>query len=188
MLAAGVAVLWIAPLLFKIAFAGRYGEGLAVLPWTLAYCVWYGLLQVAQNYLWCAEKTKLGTLPLGIGLVANILLNIVLIPPWGLLGAVMATAASTALSLAVLYWLNHRAGMQLEPGMIWLSFTPIALCGGAVCGTATLLMLAPVLLISELLLTRPERAVILAVCRSWWIMFANYWSRQIEQPEPRHAN
>ncbi|MEX0610499.1 MAG: lipopolysaccharide biosynthesis protein, partial [Pirellulales bacterium] len=52
MLAGGVVVLWLAPLLFHFAFEGRYDEGLAVLPWTLTYCVWYGLLLVAQNYIW----------------------------------------------------------------------------------------------------------------------------------------
>jgi O-antigen/teichoic acid export membrane protein len=188
MLAAGVAVLWIAPLLFQVAFAGRYGEGLAVLPWTLAYCVWYGLLQVAQNYLWCAEKTKLGTLPLAIGLVANVLLNLVLIPPWGLLGAVMATAASTAVSLAVLYWLTHRSGMRLELGTIWLSLTPIALCGGALIGTTTLLVLVPLLLLSEQFINQSEKMVITSVYRSYWFRITNFWSRPIEQPEPGHAN
>ena len=69
MLAGGVAVLWIAPLLFHVAFQGRYDEGLAVMPWTLTYCVWYALLLVAQNYIWCAERTKLGALPLAVGLV-----------------------------------------------------------------------------------------------------------------------
>ena len=56
MLAGGVAVLWIAPLLFHVAFQGRYDEGLAVMPWTMTYCVWYSLYLVAQNYAWCAEK------------------------------------------------------------------------------------------------------------------------------------
>ena len=50
---------------------GRYDEGLAVMPWTLTYCVWYSLLLVAQNYLWCAEKARLGVLPLVVGLVAQ---------------------------------------------------------------------------------------------------------------------
>jgi O-antigen/teichoic acid export membrane protein len=54
MLVGGVLVLWAAPLLFHVAFQGRYDEGLSVLPWTLTYCVWYSMLLVAQNYIWCA--------------------------------------------------------------------------------------------------------------------------------------
>ncbi len=110
MLAGGVVVLWVAPLLFHVAFEGRYDEGLAVLPWTLTYCVWYSLLLVAQNYIWCAEKTKLERVPLAAGLAINFGLNIVLIPAWGLLGAVIATTAATGLATAVLYWMNAMAG------------------------------------------------------------------------------
>jgi O-antigen/teichoic acid export membrane protein len=117
MLAASLLILWGAPLLFHVAFEGKYDGGLAVLPWTLTYCVWYALLIVAQNYIWCAEKTKLGSLPLGIGLAANILLNLVLLPTWGLYGAVLATTVSTGLALGLLYWLNHREGMELQAGL-----------------------------------------------------------------------
>ncbi len=95
MLGASVLILLGAPLLFHVAFEGRYNEGLNVLPWTLTYCVWYAILIIAQNYIWCAEKTKLGSLPLGIGLVTNIVLNMILLPIWGLYGAVLATTLST---------------------------------------------------------------------------------------------
>ena len=50
--------------------------------------------------------------------VVNVAINLVLIPAWGLHGAVVATTIATALALAVLYWINHRAGMQLQRGMI----------------------------------------------------------------------
>ena len=39
-----------------------------MMPWPMTYCVWYGLLLVAQNYIWCAEKAKLATVPIGHGL------------------------------------------------------------------------------------------------------------------------
>ena len=66
-----------------MAFDGRYGEGLAVMPWTMTYCVWYGLLLIAQNYIWCAEQAKLGPFPVAVGLAANIAINVLLIPAWG---------------------------------------------------------------------------------------------------------
>ena len=77
MLAGGVVVLWASPLLFRVAFQGRYNEGLAVMPWTLTYCIWYSLLLVAQNYIWCAEKAKLGVLPVVAGLAINIAIDLV---------------------------------------------------------------------------------------------------------------
>jgi polysaccharide transporter, PST family len=157
MLAASVAVLWIAPVLFRVAFRGRYDEGLAVLPWTLTYCVWYALVIIAQSYIWCAERTKIGSLPLACGLILNIGLNLILLPVWGLLGAVVATTISTGIALAVLYWLNHREGFELQPGLIIFSVAPIALGGGIWAGTATLLALAAIAPFSKLLFNDGER-------------------------------
>jgi O-antigen/teichoic acid export membrane protein len=157
MLGISVAVLWGAPLLFQVAFENKYAAGLEVLPWTLTFCVWYALLIVAQNFIWCAEKTKLGSLPLGIGLVANILLNFALLPIWGLQGAVLATTFSTGLALGLLYWLNHRAGMELPPGLIWLTAAPIALGGGPWLASAAFLLLVLAVPFSRILFNDRER-------------------------------
>jgi PST family polysaccharide transporter len=169
MLAASVLILLGAPLLFHVAFEGKYNAGLAILPWTLTYCVWYAILIIAQNYIWCAEKTKLGSLPLGIGLAANVLLNMVLLPIWGLYGAVLATTVSTGLALGLLYWLNRREGMELHSGLIWLTFAPIALGGGAWLGVATLIAILIAASFSRTLFTVEERS-----------MFGGYIRHQIE--------
>jgi O-antigen/teichoic acid export membrane protein len=165
MFAVGVVVLWFAPLLFHVAFEGRYDGGLRVLPWTLTYCVWYSLLIVAQNYIWCAERARLGAIPLAIGLVVNTALNLILIPSWGLLGTVVATTASGGVALGTLYWINRQAGMRLDPGMIWLSMIPIALSGGAVLATTTLIGLGVFLAFSRTLVSQQERDLLNEVLR-----------------------
>jgi O-antigen/teichoic acid export membrane protein len=187
MLGGGAAVLWIAPWLFRVAFEGRYDQGLAVMPWTLAYCVWYGLLLVAQNYIWCAERMKLGTVPLAAGLAVNLALNVVLIPAWDLLGAVVATTVATGLALAVLYWINHRAGMRLSRGMILMSIAPVALCGGAWAASIVLLLLLAALPFSQTLVSEPERQAIIELIRKYAAWFVAYRSRGTEQAEPSHA-
>lgn len=157
MFAAGVVVLWAAPLLFHVAFAGKYDDGMAVLPATLTYCIWYALLIVGQNYIWVAERTRIGTLPLAVGLVANIVLNLILLPTWGLMGAVVATTIATALALVVLCALNAMAGLRLHFGTVCLSAAPVALCAGPLLATA---VFATVLLASfgsAEWITRPER-------------------------------
>jgi O-antigen/teichoic acid export membrane protein len=160
MLGASVLILLGAPLLFQFAFEGRYNEGLNVLPWTLTYCVWYAILIIAQNYIWCAEKTNLGSLPLGIGLVVNILLNMLLLPIWGLYGAVLATTLSTGLALGLLYWINYREGMELQSGLIWLSFAPFALAGGPWLATVVLIAILVAAPFSRTLFTADERAML----------------------------
>ena len=157
MLAGGVAVMIIAPLLFKVAFDGRYDAGLAVMPATLTYCTLYGLLLIGQTYLWCAERMKSGAIPLAVGLVVNILLNLVLIPTWGLQGAVAATTIATGLALAVLYGINHHAGMKFEPGVVWLSLAPVAMCGGVWPSAIALAAITLALPWSKTLFTQAER-------------------------------
>jgi O-antigen/teichoic acid export membrane protein len=187
MLVGGVVVLWAAPILFQFAYEGRYDEGLAVLPWTITYCVWYSQLLVAQNYIWCAEKTRLSTIPLSAGLAVNIVLNLALIPAWGLLGAVISTTAATGLATTVLYWINHRVGMRLELGMILLSLAPIALCGGPWCGTAMLVFLTAAMPFSKTLLTPVERRALGEICQSVRARLAASWSNRVQPIESSHA-
>ena len=103
LVAASVLVLFGAPLLFELGFRNKFAGGLAVLPWTLIYCTWFGVLAVAQNYLWCAERAGLASLPLLVGLLTNVACQVVLLPRFGLYGAVWSTTIAnfTALVLAV---------------------------------------------------------------------------------------
>ncbi len=186
-MAGGVVVLWAAPLLFHVAFEGRYDEGLAVLPWTLTYCVWYSLLLVAQNYIWCAERVKWSTVPLGIGLAINLGLNIVLIPMWGLHGAVVSTTVATGSALAVLFSINRSCGMRLQPGMIWLAMAPAVLCGGVWCATAAFVALAIAMPFSKTLFTQQERDSLVELARTQIDKLNAYWTSPVEPTEPSHA-
>ena len=100
--AASAAVLFVAPWLFGVAFQGKFAGGMAVLPWTLAYCIWFGVAMVAQQYLWCAERAGLVGLALGAGLAVNIALNLLLLPRLGLLGAVLAASAANLVALILI--------------------------------------------------------------------------------------
>ncbi|QDU99237.1 lipopolysaccharide biosynthesis protein [Lignipirellula cremea] len=136
---AGVGILLGSPWLFAWALNGRYAEGLAVMPGTTAYCVWFSLLIVTQNYLWCAEKAKLASLALFLGLILNFSLNAVLVPWWGLPGAVAATAAANATALVLLLGLSSRSGMKMDCGGWCAALLPILLLGGPLPGAIGLL-------------------------------------------------
>ncbi len=157
LLVGGSCILAAAPFLFHVVLERRYDEGLAILPWTLAGCVWYGIYCIAQNYLWCAEKAKLATTPLGLGLVANVLLNFLLLPKYGLHGAVFATAASTVLCLATVLLLSRRHGMQLDAGTWILAMAPIALGFGVWAAIAASIVLGVAALATNFVFTFAER-------------------------------
>lgn len=135
-----VVVLFAAPLLFGVAFQNKFAGGLTVLPWTLTYCIWFGMWSIAQNYLWCAEKAWLGTVALFVGLVANIALNGLLLPQLGLLGVVLATATANLVTLLLILAINRHFGFNTDcgtrvilavPTVIWLGpwVTSVVLVG-----------------------------------------------------------
>jgi O-antigen/teichoic acid export membrane protein len=152
MLAFGAAVLAAGPFIFGVVLQGRYDNGLAVLPWTMAGCVCYGVYVVAQCYLWVVERTRLTVVPLLLGLAVNVLLNLVLVPAYALYGAVLATGVSTLVCLLSVLELSRRCGLEVDRGTWLLAVAPIALGFGpwpamAVClaaavaaaGTSTLI-------------------------------------------------
>jgi len=106
---------------------GRYNDGLRVLPLTLVYCIWFCLFVVGQDYLWVAEKGKWAAFSIFVGLIANIVLNMLLIPHMGLTGAVVATTLGNAINVVMIFSFNHIFGCRVNSG-IWLcALTPLAI-------------------------------------------------------------
>ncbi len=125
--AGGVLVLLGSPILFDWILQGRYSGGLAVLPLTLVYCTWFSLYYVGQDYLWVAEKGKLATFAIGFGLIANIGLNMLMIPLIGLWGAVIATSIGNLLVVILVFLFNHRCGCKTDLGIWFMVALPLAL-------------------------------------------------------------
>jgi PST family polysaccharide transporter len=130
LVAAAVVVLWAAPLLFGVAFQGKFSGGRTVLPWTLTYCIWFGLAMIAENYLWCAEKARLASLALLTGLLVNVGLNLLLLPRMGLLGAVLATTAANFVALALICTFSHLLGLRTDGGTRVALALPLVVCLG----------------------------------------------------------
>ena len=126
--AGAVIVALAAPLLFQWAFRNKYPEGQTVLPWTLVYCTWFGMMLVAQNYLLCAEKAGLVSIALASGLGLNVLLNLILLPRYGLEGAVLSTTVANAVSLGLICLFNRRLGFHLDDGAKLILMLPILIC------------------------------------------------------------
>jgi O-antigen/teichoic acid export membrane protein len=160
MTAGAAVVLALAPWLFGAAFGDKFTAGLAVLPMTLCYCLWGAQSSVAQNYLWCAEKARLASASLLVGLIVNVLLNLWWLPKWGLHGAVAATMLGTATALMLVYAANASLGMKLDRGVAIASMLPGLLCFGPIVSIATLVMVAVIGFTTNWLLTAEERQIL----------------------------
>ncbi len=130
------------PILFTWALQGKYDGGLAVLPGTLAYCACYGIGCLAMNYLLCAEKAPFACLVWASGLAFNVVLNLLLVPRFGLPGVVVATFVANGVALVAIFRLCSGAGMQWQFGTLVAAALPISLWlgGGPALGIVAVVL------------------------------------------------
>lgn len=145
----GAATLLIAPWLFGQLLQGRYAAGLTLMPLAMVYCTWTGLAAIAQDYLWVSERGKWVGVAVAIGLVLNVIGNAILLPIYGLYGAVMATTLANAAVLATTWWTMSRFGYQVDRDTITMSLLPATLLLGG-----WMAVICCVLVISTTSLTR----------------------------------
>ena len=132
--AAGVAILAGSGWLFDWLLAGKYNAGLAILPWTIVYSIWFGVMMLMQNYLWCLERARTVVAILVVGLAVNIGLNFWLVPVFGLYGAVWATTISLAVAIMATQRACTRHGMAWSITNGWLWLLPVSLLAGPLAG------------------------------------------------------
>jgi O-antigen/teichoic acid export membrane protein len=143
-----------------VLFGGKYGDGLVVLPWTMTYCIWLGLASIAQTWLWCHDRASLGSLALVLGVVLNVVLNLLWLPSLGLLGAVLATSAANLLALGTILFFAHRRGLPVGAGTIACMLLPAALPLGAGWSIVILALVAALALTTPRLLSAQEREIL----------------------------
>ena len=146
----GALILIASPILFTWILHGKYDQGLTVLPWTLTYCIWFSLIVITQNYLWCAERARLGTLAFFIGLCLNLIFNAILLPRFGLIGAIVATAVGNAVALVLILYFSRSLGLVVDRCVV--------LC----CCLPCTLVITPWLTVASLI-----ALAFLAVTRAW---------------------
>ncbi|HEY2827860.1 MAG TPA: glycosyltransferase, partial [Pirellulales bacterium] len=165
-----IAILVASPFLFNVAFKGKFRGGMEVLPWTLTYCSWFGLATMAQMYLWCAERARLSCLALFIGLATNVGLNLLLLPHFGLLGAVWATAVANFVALALIYRFNAWLGMKIERSLLLVSLLPLSLGLGPLAAIGVFAAVICAIVATNQILTQDEKQRLLAV----WHRYLNH--------------
>lgn len=183
-LCAGAAVVMlIAPYIFEYAFAGRYDGGLAVLPWTLAYCVWFSMFFLGDIYLSCAERVRLLSVALFIGLCVNVVMNLMLLPTYGLFGAVWATAFSKFVVLIATFMFAQRLGLKLHRGAWLITLLPLSICLGTTAAWSIVLVALVATLSTDSILSAGEKRRLLDLANPYvqrffprlggWLMPAN---------------
>lgn len=112
------------PLFFQKALEDKFGFGQVIFPWTMACAVWTGMVWIGHNWLYCAEKSRLVCVGLAVGLVTNIVLNILWLPLYGLQGVVAAAAAGKLAMLFVDGLLCRALDMKFDRGLLIATVLP----------------------------------------------------------------
>jgi O-antigen/teichoic acid export membrane protein len=142
---AGAAIaLMAAPWLFTEILENRYADGLTLMPMAFVFAIWVSLAVIGQNYLWVAEKGKLVAVAIGVGLLTNVALNWLLLPIWGLFGAVIATTIANGIVLLGIWIAMARHGYSLDSTALCVTLLPISLLLNPVIALA-LTLLSPMI-------------------------------------------
>jgi O-antigen/teichoic acid export membrane protein len=177
--AGAAAVLFIAPILFRVGFQSKFAGGLHVLPWTLTYCTWFGLSMLLQSYLWCAERAYVASVVAALGVLVNVALNLILLPRMGLQGAVLATAAANGTALFLMLVLCHREGLRIPRATIIGLLLPVSIPAGPWMVLIVLIAVLVETTTTDRYLTREEKQGIWAGAERYLGKF-RLWPRRAE--------
>jgi polysaccharide transporter, PST family len=135
----GIAILslLVSPLLFKTVFEGRYSTAEAILGLSLLQCIWTSMHFVSASYLFCAERVNSHNLNLLSGLGLNVVLGWILIPAYGLTGAVIATLIAN-FAVMLLTFRSMRIGGCPVTGrtLVFAIFPAVILTGPTIAAMA----------------------------------------------------
>lgn len=88
--------------------SSKYAVGAGIVPWVLGSSLLYSLQSLVAVGFYIKKRTKLFSGVLFVGGSVNILMNITLIPTYGIIAAAWATAVSYILVLAVLAIISNK--------------------------------------------------------------------------------
>jgi len=96
---------------FNIFFTGDYTKGSTVFPYLFLSPLLLMLFQTAGNQLLVVKKTYLSTICLAGGLFANLILNYLMIPRFGIRGAALATLIGYTISVIAMIILTYKLSL-----------------------------------------------------------------------------
>ena len=112
--------------LLEIISTSEFAVGGGILTFLIALStIFLGIYQINLYIIYLIEKTKFMPIIVGLSALVNIIINILLIPKIGIIGAAISTVLSYALlSLIVLIWANKSVGYNFD--YIFISKTIIS--------------------------------------------------------------
>ena len=157
-----------APAIIRLLYGGRYVDPSAtVLRWLALAPMVYAIAYLGVSALVSRDRTRAMVVAAGTALLANVALNVVLIPSHGGIGAAAATTLSYAVELAVVIVVLRRLAGSVR--LVAAMRVPLA----ASLLVGALLTVSPLPLVADLALAG---ATYLTV---WWLLARRYAPEQL---------
>jgi O-antigen/teichoic acid export membrane protein len=110
----GLPLIVLGPLAARALYGVSYTEAAALLPW-LAFRLFFTNLGVARSVFIAGEGLlQFALITSVVGAVVNVALNLVLVPQWGVKGAIVSSFASFAVTMFALEVFDRRARANLR--------------------------------------------------------------------------
>tara|TARA_B100002052_G_scaffold161876_1_gene147338 strand:+ start:21429 stop:22835 length:1407 start_codon:yes stop_codon:yes gene_type:complete len=110
----GILLTIIIPIIANVDIMGyqligeKFIEGIIILPIILVSYYFFGLYVLLLPTIYILEKTYLIPIIRGLGAVSNILLNFLLIPVWGIIGAALANLGAFIIMFLIILFSNYK--------------------------------------------------------------------------------
>lgn len=139
-----VGIYWLIPLLIVPLFGEQFAPAIRLLPWVALFAVMKGWEVAFYRLLYVIHRQAYYLGSLLLGTVFIVLLNLRLIPPYGILGAILAATVSIFVVDAICAFVIRRA---IGTAFITLSFLrlmlALSLTAAAVMGAQQVLHIGP---------------------------------------------
>ncbi|WP_224995183.1 polysaccharide biosynthesis C-terminal domain-containing protein [Cesiribacter sp. SM1] len=119
---------WIAPIFLK---RDIYLEGLEVVPILLLAYLFFGVYVNLSIWFKLSDKTGYGTWFTGTGAALTVILNLLLIPIMGYIGAALATLIVYSYMAFICYYYGQKhypIPYKLGPALVYIIFTTVVAC------------------------------------------------------------
>jgi len=94
-------------LLVELIAPIEYTNAVSIVGYLAINAVFFGYTYFSTLGSWKAKRTSDYSWAIGLGVVLNLLLNFVLVPPFGIIGAAISTASGTLLTVIISFSLSH---------------------------------------------------------------------------------
>lgn len=141
----------------SLLYGEKYAGAVPVVGALLIFWLFNSIPWTMGNYAQLIEKTYIRFSCSFIGLASNVLLNYILIPRYGLMGAAFATVASSAIIVITMFLWFWREGLRLRPATMLVCILPFMLLCNRSLIIFLFLVLAGLVLKTDLIITRDEK-------------------------------